>query len=154
MGLEGPDLPQVPEEGPDAGLGVVSVNWAKAYAMLPRHMEMLGKTSAIGCFVPCLNQGQGILFGIQGADVGGGCGAVNRTRRTVDVKNCDAEEILRQVQRLRSSAGRKASLTIKRPVIPPGLRGASAEAIHKGHSTQGVWRPGMFDSPATFKATS
>eukprot|EP00884_Botryococcus_braunii_P016996 jgi/Botrbrau1/3980/Bobra.0365s0052.1 len=74
---------------------------------------------------------------------------VNGSRRTLDLKNRDAEEILRQAQHLRNSAGRKASLTIKKPVVSPGLKGANAEVIHKSRSIQGVWRPGMFDSAST-----
>lgn len=83
-----------------------------------------------------------VTFELLGGVIGNG------TRRTVDVKNQGPEEILRQAQRLRSSVGRKASLTIKNPVVSPGDLGGIRESGGKGRSIQGGWRPGMFDAVA------
>jgi len=71
-------------------------------------------------------------------DVGNGRG------RVVDVKNYGEEEILRVAYLLRSAAGRKTSLPLRRET--PALVRSQDGRVSGVASTsvQGGWQPGMF----------
>lgn len=68
----------------------------------------------------------------------------NGRDRVVDIKNIDEEQILRFAYLLRSAAGRKTSLPLRRET--PALVRAQGGGVtfFASTSVQGRWRPGMF----------
>ena len=59
------------------------------------------------------------------------------------IKNVDAEEIMRQAEVLRGSAGRRTGLKVKQRHVRPSARNADGTYSQLSPSVQGMWHPGL-----------